>query len=115
MYSYNIYIYIYLVAEFIGPKKVYTFSSIRDHIIPKSLKCTHSATTYIYIYIYIQNMLADRYTDILQYKHTGKQTKNRHQTCDTSDSLKDPKDLVEPRSDRRQRHKLPFLQAPGSF
>ena len=27
-----------LVAEFISIKKVYTFSSIRDHIIPKSIK-----------------------------------------------------------------------------
>ena len=32
-----------LVAEFIK-QKVYTFSSIRDHPIPKSLKCSHSAT-----------------------------------------------------------------------
>ena len=34
----------YLVAEFIGPKKVYTFSSMRDHDIPRSVKCTQSAT-----------------------------------------------------------------------
>ena len=26
--------------------KVYTVSSIRDHIIPKSLKCSNSATKY---------------------------------------------------------------------
>ena len=30
-----------LVAEF---RKVYTFSSTRDHLIPKSLKCRNSAT-----------------------------------------------------------------------
>ena len=34
-----------LVAEFIMIKKVYTFCSIRDHIIPKSFKMyTNSAT-----------------------------------------------------------------------
>ena len=33
-----------IVAEFIGTKKVYTFSPIRDHIVPKSVKCTHSIT-----------------------------------------------------------------------
>ena len=32
-----------LVAEFIS-KKVHTFSSIRDPVIPKSLKCSGSAT-----------------------------------------------------------------------
>ena len=32
----------FLVAEFLGAKKVYTVSSIRDHIIPKSLKRTNS-------------------------------------------------------------------------
>ena len=37
---------IYLVAEFIGPQKVYTFSSRWDSSIPKSVKCTHSATEY---------------------------------------------------------------------
>ena len=35
---------IYLVAEFISHQKVYTFSSIGDYSIPKSVKCTHSAT-----------------------------------------------------------------------
>ena len=30
------------VAEFIS-KKLYTFSSIRDHVIPKRLECSHSA------------------------------------------------------------------------
>ena len=39
-----IYIYIYfLVAEFISPQKVCTFSSIGDYRIPKSVKCAHSA------------------------------------------------------------------------
>ena len=33
-----------LVAEFIGPKKVYTFSFIVGNIIPKSVKCIHSVT-----------------------------------------------------------------------
>ena len=33
-----------LVAEFIGPQKVYTFSFIVGNIIPKSVKCIHSAT-----------------------------------------------------------------------
>ena len=32
-----------LVVEFIK-KKVHTFSSIRDHTTPKSLKCSNSAT-----------------------------------------------------------------------
>ena len=32
-----------LAAEFIS-KKVYTFSSKEDHIIPNSLMCTHSAS-----------------------------------------------------------------------
>ena len=31
----------HLVAEFIS-KNVYTFGSIRDHTIPKSLKCSNS-------------------------------------------------------------------------
>ena len=35
----------YLVAEFISPPKVYTFSFIVGNIIPKSVKCIHSATT----------------------------------------------------------------------
>ena len=34
-----------LLAEFISPKKVYTFSSIGDYSIPKSVKCAQSATT----------------------------------------------------------------------
>ena len=35
-----------LVAEFMSTKKLYTFSSIRDHTYypKKGLKCTHSAT-----------------------------------------------------------------------
>ena len=33
-----------IVAEFISPKTVYTFSSIGDDRNPKSVKCTHSAT-----------------------------------------------------------------------
>ena len=33
-----------LVAEFISPPKVYTFSFIVGSIIPKSLQCIHSAT-----------------------------------------------------------------------
>ena len=33
-----------LVAEFISPPKVYTFSFIVGNIIPKSVKCIHSAT-----------------------------------------------------------------------
>ena len=33
-----------LSAEFISPKKLYTFSSIGDPCIPKNVKCTHSAT-----------------------------------------------------------------------
>ena len=33
-----------LAAGFISTKKVYTFSSIRGHIIPESAKCAHSAT-----------------------------------------------------------------------
>ena len=32
------------VAEFRSPKKVYTFGFIGDYSIPKSIKCTHSAT-----------------------------------------------------------------------
>ena len=32
------------VAEFISPKKVYTLSFIVGNIIPKSVKCIHSAT-----------------------------------------------------------------------
>ena len=35
-----------LVAEFISPQKVYTFSFILGTIIPKSVKCIHSATKY---------------------------------------------------------------------
>ena len=34
----------FLVAEFISPKKVYTFSFIVGGIILKSVKCIHSAT-----------------------------------------------------------------------
>ena len=34
----------FLVADFISPKRVYTFSSIGGYSIPKSLKCAHSAT-----------------------------------------------------------------------
>ena len=34
----------FLVAEFISPKKGYTFSFILGSIIPKSVKCIHSAT-----------------------------------------------------------------------
>ena len=34
----------YLVAEFISPPKVYAFSFIVGNIIPKSVKCIHSAT-----------------------------------------------------------------------
>ena len=37
-----------LVAEFIGPK-VYTFSFIVGNIVPKSVKCIHSATKILYI------------------------------------------------------------------
>ena len=33
-----------LVSEFISPPKVYTFSFIVGDLIPKSLKCIHSAT-----------------------------------------------------------------------
>ena len=33
-----------LVAEFISPPKVYTFSSIVANIIPKSVKCIQSVT-----------------------------------------------------------------------
>ena len=33
-----------LAAELISPLKVYTLSSIGDSSIPKSAKCTHSAT-----------------------------------------------------------------------
>ena len=33
-----------LVAEFISPQKFYTFSFIVGNIIPKSVKCIHSAT-----------------------------------------------------------------------
>ena len=32
-----------LVAEFIGPPKVYTFGFFVGSIIPKSVKCIHSA------------------------------------------------------------------------
>ena len=32
------------VSEFTSPQKVYTFSLIRDCILPKSLKCSHPAT-----------------------------------------------------------------------
>ena len=36
-----------LIAEFIKHiNKVYTFSCIRGHIIPTTLKCTHSATAF---------------------------------------------------------------------
>ena len=34
------------MVEFISTNKVYTFSSIRGHIIPKSLKCSNSATKF---------------------------------------------------------------------
>ena len=34
----------HLVAEFISPKKVYTFSFTVGDTIPKSVKCIHSAT-----------------------------------------------------------------------
>ena len=34
-----------LVVELISQKKAYTFSAIRDHTIPKSLKCSISAPT----------------------------------------------------------------------
>ena len=34
-----------LVAGFISPQNVYTFSFIAGNIIPKSVKCIHSATT----------------------------------------------------------------------
>ena len=37
----------YLVAEFIRPPKLYTFSFIVDNIIPKSVKCIHSTTKVI--------------------------------------------------------------------
>ena len=33
-----------LVAEFRSPKKVYPFSPEGDYSIPRSAKCTHSAT-----------------------------------------------------------------------
>ena len=33
-----------LVAEFISPPKVYTFSFVVGDIIPKGVKCIHSAT-----------------------------------------------------------------------
>ena len=33
-----------LVAEFISPKKMYTFSFVVGNIIPKSVSCIHSAT-----------------------------------------------------------------------
>ena len=33
-----------MVAEFIGPPKVYTFSFIVGNIIARSVKCIHSAT-----------------------------------------------------------------------
>ena len=36
-----------LVAEFTRPKKVYTFRFIAGNIIPKSVKCIHSATKLI--------------------------------------------------------------------
>ena len=39
-------IIICLVAEFISPPKVYTVSFIVGNIIPKSVKCIHSATKY---------------------------------------------------------------------
>ena len=35
---------VHLDAEFISPPKVYTFSFILGNIIPKSVKCVHSAT-----------------------------------------------------------------------
>ena len=35
-----------LVAEFISPPKIYTFSFIVGNIIPKSAKCIHSATKF---------------------------------------------------------------------
>ena len=41
---------IYLVAEFISPRKVYTFSFIVGNIIPKSEKCIHSATKFRSMY-----------------------------------------------------------------
>ena len=37
---------LFLVAEFRSPPKVYTFSFIVGNIIPKSVKCIHSATKY---------------------------------------------------------------------
>ena len=47
---------LYLVAAFISPQKVYTFSSRGGERIPKSVKCTHSATKYIYIYNLVDYM-----------------------------------------------------------
>ena len=38
--------WVYLVAEFISPPKVYTFSGLVVDIIPKSVKCIHSATRF---------------------------------------------------------------------
>ena len=35
-------VWLVLVAEFISTDKVYTFKSIRVHMIPNSLRCTHS-------------------------------------------------------------------------
>ena len=35
-----------LVAEFISPRKVYTFRLVVGIIIPKSVKCIHSATKF---------------------------------------------------------------------
>ena len=37
---------VFLVLGFISTKKVYTFSSIRHHILPKSFKCSISASKF---------------------------------------------------------------------
>ena len=45
-----------LVAEFMSPKQVYTFKLCRNYRIPKSVKCTHSATDHLHALIAVPNL-----------------------------------------------------------
>ena len=56
--------YDYIVPEFISPQKGYTFSSIVGKIIPKSVKCIHSATK-----IMIRRKTFCQFEDSADYRH----------------------------------------------
>ena len=63
-----------LVAEFISPQKVYTFSSIVANIIPKSEKCIRSATKR-----YVANAMNNIIIEI-KGKRTSRKNK-KHSNC----------------------------------